>query len=1089
MPKFEKSISLKLILVGAIFIGLFFIVPSVLAAYGDTTTYLGRIYSGDGGNAKSAYLDFPEDIAFTSTGEMIIADTYNNVIRKIDKNNTISTLAGSGSYGDKTGSTSSAEFALPKGVAVDSSGAVYVADTYNHKIKKIAGGSVSTLVGSGLSYPEGVTVYGSTLYISDTGNNAIKKVSTSGGSVSTVTTGVKSPKKLTPDSSGKYLYVADGGHYKVVKVNVSTGSVTTIAGSGSPGYKEGQGANAQFRNIVGVAFDSGRNALFVTDGDGYTDYVRKIDLTTNTTSQLSVDKVMATINYPKGIASWGDYVYVANSGIGTIQKFHKDTGANEKVAGKNRFNHEFGSKSQSMIGRPNDLIFSPDGKYIYLAENNLVRRINLSDGSTSFVIGNVIDAYREDQKDKARFSSISGITINSSGTVLYVADRWNNRIRGINLSNQTSFLVSGGGKTDCSGSCNGYREGKKEEARFNNPSGIVISPDDKYLYVTDTANNRIRKVRISDGQTWLVAGSGVSGFADGSKTVAKFNRPFGITIDSTGQYLYVADSNNHRIRRVEISTGNVTTIAGNGQNGYQDAIGTLAVLSYPEYIKMGADGNLYFTEVGSDLVKFIDLETRSVRTVAGTINRGFKNGKRTEARFNNPKGLLPDTINNKLYIADHWNDLIREISIPGVPPYVNPAPQPTSVSPKDRFTPASSRSQTLWLNVNGSNFKYGAKAMFGTFTAIKTFVNSSNKLTVEIPFGYMNPGYYDVKVTNLDGQSGVCQNCFIVLNSDGSLPSKVKTEESKLDFNAYGVDLRGGYHITSGNVIGGALTPDEIITGTEEGFGPQVSVFDGNGNVKYRFFAYAPYLRSGVRVTTCDLDLDGTDEIITAPGRGGRPHIRIFNAQGKPVIHPGFFALDGKFQGGTNIACGDVNADGRPEIIVAAAQGGGPHVTVHNYKGQTIASFMAYSRNFRGGIRLATADFNDDGREEIITGPEFGSPHVQMFDILPNLVKRLSPGFYAFHPNFKGGLSVVGADVNGDGKEEIVVSQRTAGQAWVKVYNGQDQTIRKTFLAYPSTFEGGAVVAAGDTDGDGKDEVMTMPGSGGSPQVRVFDVD
>jgi len=208
-----------------------------------------------------------------------------------------------------------------------------------------------------------------------------------------------------------------------------------------------------------------------------------------------------------------------------------------------------------------------------------------------------------------------------------------------------------------------------------------------------------------------------------------------------------------------------------------------------------------------------------------------------------------------------------------------------------------------------------------------------------------------------------------------------------------------------------------------------------------------------------------------------------------PTVHPGFFALDGKFQGGANLGCGDVNLDGRAEIIVAASSGGGPHFTVHNYKAELVASHMAYDENFRGGIKLATADFNNDDRYEILTAPEIGAPHVQMFNTLENEVVRLNPGFYAFHPDFRGGLSIAGGDVDGDDEEEIIVSQRTNGQAWVKVYRGQDQSIMKTFLAYPPGFTGGAVVAAGDTDGDGKDEVMTMPGASGSPQVRVFDIE
>ncbi|MFH2104852.1 MAG: hypothetical protein ABII72_01310, partial [Parcubacteria group bacterium] len=622
-----------------VFLVVFLLLPVVSwAAYGDTSSYLGKVYDGDGDSAHSAYLDFAEDVAFSSTGKMIIADTYNNVIRGINTSNKAYTVAGTGSYGDKDGATGSAEFALPRGIAVASNGAVYVADTANNKIKKIYNGSVSTLVDDGLSQPEGVTVSGSTLYIADTGNNAIKKVSTSGGSVATVASSISSPKKLTPTSSGQHLYVAAGGSYQVIKVTVSSGAKSVIAGSGTAGYVDAVGTSARFRNVVGVALDETRDSLYITDGNGYTDFVREIDLSDNTVTTLATDEVMSTINYPKGITSRGDYVYVANSGIGTVQKFHKDTGATDAeddwVAGKNRFGHEFGSPSNSLLGRPNDMVFSPNGQSMYVAENNFLRKVSMSNGYTSFMAGSVVDAYREDAGDQARFSSIASLTINSAGTTLYLTDRWNNRIRSVNLSNNTSALVSGGGDTDCSGSCNGYVEGSKSSARFNNPAGIAISTDNAYLFVADTSNNRIRKVRISDGQTWLLAGSGVAGHADGKGSAARFNSPFGITIDSAGEYLYVADRENHRIRRVEISTGSVTTVAGSGSNGYRDAIGTTAVLSYPEYVKVGADGNLYFTEVGSQLVKFIDINTRSVRTIAGNLNRGFKNGDSTSSRFN-----------------------------------------------------------------------------------------------------------------------------------------------------------------------------------------------------------------------------------------------------------------------------------------------------------------------------------------------------------------------------------------------------------------------------------------------------------------------
>src|SRR3990167_4093167 len=107
-----------------------------LAAYGDVSTYAGNIYGGDNGPATDAFFDFPEDITVDSSGNFYMADTYNNVIRKIASDGTVTTVAGTGAWGDATGSTATSTFALPRGVALDSDGAIYVADSENSKIKK-----------------------------------------------------------------------------------------------------------------------------------------------------------------------------------------------------------------------------------------------------------------------------------------------------------------------------------------------------------------------------------------------------------------------------------------------------------------------------------------------------------------------------------------------------------------------------------------------------------------------------------------------------------------------------------------------------------------------------------------------------------------------------------------------------------------------------------------------------------------------------------------------------------------------------------------------------------------------------------------
>ena len=181
--------------------------------------------------------------------------------------------------------------------------------------------------------------------------------------------------------------------------------------------------------------------------------------------------------------------------------------------------------------------------------------------------------------------------------------------------------------------------------------------------------------------------------------------------------------------------------------------------------------------------------------------------------------------------------------------------------------------------------------------------------------------------------------------------------------------------------------------------------------------SFRPYgaFKGNFAISAADIDSDGQNEIITGAGSGGGPHVRIFNLSGKVI--GSFMAYDKNFRGGVNVAAGDLDADGRAEIVTGAGFGGGPHVRIFDASGKLKNQFMAYDKNFRGGVNVAVADIDNDGVAEIITGAgRGGGPHVRIF----NLNGQVKGGFMAYETNYRGGIFVSVYDINNDGLVEIL---------------------------------------------------------------------
>ncbi|MCK9439148.1 MAG: putative glycoside hydrolase [Patescibacteria group bacterium] len=191
-----------------------------------------------------------------------------------------------------------------------------------------------------------------------------------------------------------------------------------------------------------------------------------------------------------------------------------------------------------------------------------------------------------------------------------------------------------------------------------------------------------------------------------------------------------------------------------------------------------------------------------------------------------------------------------------------------------------------------------------------------------------------------------------------------------------------------------------------------------NGQKVREFKPYDGKFTGDISFAVADLDGDKTKEIITGAGQGGGPHVRVFNKDGKPLIG-GFFAYDKNFRGGVRVAVMDLDGDKVQEIITAAGQGGGPHIRIFNKDGKPlIGGFFAYDKNFRGGVSLAVGDIDGDGKKEILTAPGAGrSPEVKIF----NKDGKNLNSFMAYENDFRSGLRIMSDDLDGDKNFEILV--------------------------------------------------------------------
>lgn len=567
---------------------------------GTITTVVGtgvEGFSGDGGPPEMAQLRFPRGLAFDKDGNLLIADTGNNRIRRLEKMEdkiVINTLAGSGPSGfaGDGGPAKDAQLNGPRGIAVDASGNIFIADTGNHRIRQIDGTlRISTIAGDG------------TRGFAGDGEDATKAR-------------LNTPVAVAVSSTGD-LYIADTANNRIRRV--SAGKISTVAGTGFPIFSgDGGPATAAGLNApLGLLFDSLGNLLIADSGNNR---IRRVDAV-------------------------GVITTLAGSGV-------RGMGGDGQPALAAQFN------------APAALAFTPDGRLL-IADlgNQRIRSLDAHALVRTEAGGGLGDG---GPATAALLNLPYGLVSDSAGT-LYIADTNNHRIRkvvALPASDGTTLIIStvaGTGQSGFSGD-----GGPAVEAQLNFPRGLALDAQGN-LYIADTNNHRIRRLD-SSGRITTVAGTGTPGFSgDGQPAVqAQLRFPLAVAVDAMG-ILYIADAGNSRVRRVDAS-GIITTVAGTGDRGSSgdDDTADKAQLHTPAALVFDKDGNLLIADAGAHKIRKIDLSTMKISTFAGKGTPAFSGdgAAATAAELNTPFGLVADA-KGTVFIADSANHRIRRVDAMG----------------------------------------------------------------------------------------------------------------------------------------------------------------------------------------------------------------------------------------------------------------------------------------------------------------------------------------------------------------------------------------------------------------------------------------
>ena len=684
-----------------------------------TTVAGGSSFVGDGASALQASLARPGDVAVDVAGNLYIADSSHDRIRRVDfAAGLITTVAGVGippapvrrgevepngaaDLGDG-GPGPAAFLNFPLGVAVDGVGRVFIADSSNHRIRMLdpATGIITTVAGDGGSGFSGDGPASSTalpfprdLALDAVGNlfiasqHRIRRVEALTQTLSTIAGDdsfgfsgdgqaadqalLNNPRSVATDSAGN-LYIADYRNHRVRRIDAQ-GLIETIAGNGTPGFSgdEGQATQASLDFPSGVALDSEGN-LYVADS--FNHRIRRVDGVTEVISTLAGDGVpdfngdgtpasQASLNFPAQVSvDAAGNLYLADQLNHRIRRVDSLTQLISTLAGMGEpeaANGDGGAAIAAALFAPEGIDFNLDGDlFIADSSSHRVRRVSGATKSIQTVAGG--GEGFQDGGQATDFELDFPYDVAADGRdLVYIADLGNHSIRRVDLVTGILTTMAGTGQQGFSGD-----GASAVQARLRAPISVALGPDGN-IYIADTENHRVRMVDLETGIIDTVAGDGSPAFSgDGEPAQsASLFRPSGIAVDSAGR-LFIADRQNNRVRLVDPADGTISTIAGDGSIGFSGDEGPAveAQLARPFDLALDGLGNLFIATPFHQRVRMVDLTTGIITTVAGDGGSAFSADgvPATETSLASPFGLAVDPSGN-LHISEEQGNRIRAV--------------------------------------------------------------------------------------------------------------------------------------------------------------------------------------------------------------------------------------------------------------------------------------------------------------------------------------------------------------------------------------------------------------------------------------------